>query len=167
MVMIRKRINLFVPLFFCFLSLLSAETYTIGNSGSIDISLPYLKPEGVTEIPIHGRLSIKIDGLEINGKKKIRGQRIWWWMGADETYALLNTQTVDGEQSGERITMSWDIEKTDKGYSLIYSSLIYSSPTVYKIPDTAEEVSMTYRIKFPDGTFSPQNIIHFELVQEY
>lgn len=97
------------------------------------------------------------------GKKRIRGKRIWWWMGADETYALLNHQVADTKEGIENLDMSWDVEKADEGYKLVYSSLIHSVPTIYEIPSTAEEVFMKYRIKFPDGSFSTENTICFKL----
>lgn len=164
----KKRINnyiCFLVLFLCFLPIFGFEisVYDVTCDKDIIVSLPYIKSEGVTATPIHSRLSVKIDKLVINGKKRIRGKRIWWWMGADETYALLNHQVANTKESIENIDMSWNTEKTDKGYKLVYSSLIYSVPTIYEIPDTAKEVSMTYRVKFPDGSFSPENTIHFNL----
>ena len=84
-------------------------------------------------------------------------------MGSDETYAKLNSQVADSAESLETIEMSWSTEETGKGCKLVYSSLIYSAPTIYEIPDTVKEVYMTYRIKFPDGSFSPENTIHFNL----
>ena len=84
-------------------------------------------------------------------------------MGADETYALLNHQVADTKEGIENLDMSWDVEKADEGYKLVYSSLIQPVPTIYEIPSTAEEVFMTYRIKFPDGSFSTENTICFKL----
>lgn len=165
----KKRINnyiCFLVLFLCSLPIFGFEisVYDVDYDNGIIVSLPYIKSEGVTATPIHSRLSVKIDKLVINGKKRIRGKRIWWWMGADETYALLNHRIADAKESIEYIDMSWSTEKTDKGYKLVYSSLIHSVPTIYEIPDTAREVFMTYRIKFPDGSFSAKNTIYFKLL---
>ena len=164
----RKKINnyiCFMVLFLCSLPAFGYEipSYDVAYDKDVIVPLPYLKPKGVAAIPIHSRLSVKIDKLVINGKKRIRGKRIWWWMGADETYALLNHQVADTKEGIENLDMSWDVEKADEGYKLVYSSLIHSVPTIYEIPSTAEEVFMTYRIKFPDGSFSTENTICFKL----
>ena len=87
-------------LFLCSLPAFGYEipSYDVAYDKDVIVPLPYLKPKGVAAIPIHSRLSVKIDKLVINGKKRIRGKRIWWWMGADETYALLNHQVADTKE---------------------------------------------------------------------
>ena len=132
----RKKINnyiCFLVLFLCSLPVFGYEIplYDVAYDKDIIVSLPYIKAEGVTATPIHSRLSVKIDKLIINGKKRIRGKRIWWWMGADETYALLNHQVANTKESIENI----DKKKLIKDISLctLHLSIQYPRFTKFQI----------------------------------
>ncbi len=125
-----------------------------GNKG-ITLEISYIKPSGREVIPLSPRLSIKIDKLEINGNKRIRGKKPLLWLGSDEEYGKLNSKNTTSAESFETINMHWSLCKENRKYSLEYSSLIDNKPKLFEIPENARNMTLTYRIKYPDNTFSP------------
>lgn len=121
----------------------------------ITLVLPYTKPADVKTIPLLPRLSIKIDKLEINGKKRIRGKKALLCLGSDEEYGKLNSKNTTSAESFETINMHWVLKRKDKNYVLEYSSLIGRKPIIFEIPQNSKTVKLDYRIKYPDNTFSP------------
>ena len=121
----------------------------------ITIDISYLKPEGVEVIPVLPRSSIKIEKLVINGNKQIRGRKPLLWLAADEEYGKLNAMGTTTAESLETIDMYWSLGKKGEKYILEYSSLIDDKPTLFQIPENAKNMTLTYRIRYPDNTFSP------------
>jgi hypothetical protein len=116
------------------------------------IPLPYVKPRGVTSIPVYEILSIYIDKLTVDGKK-IRRKRLF--LQEKTAIDLLNVEDAGEEEEEHFMEMMWRIVR-DRNNGDRLLGVAYDSETgntfrreEYSIPYGAREVFLTYRIRTP------------------
>jgi hypothetical protein len=127
---------------------------------SLDIAVPYDKPEGITKIPTAYYWAFVLHELRADGKR-IFPKRLYpiWWLGADDTYR--GYWIADTIQEAEYLTLELDWEWAEHYFTQkegLYLPEFSRGDKKYTLPYGAKEISLIYSIRFV--TYDPQINAH-------